>query len=135
MNSLAVIDAFRIPESLKVSTRVIGRTVFRQNAALPPADARIIESSMTDMKVVATIRPAEFMIPAYVDDVREYLEILLVRASVKAEPQPTRLQACCIGRCHTRWLLYLICPAMPFSCPSPTSEILSIIRAEWWLSP
>ncbi len=91
MNSLVVIDAFRIPEGLKVSTRVIGRTVFRQNASLSPADARIIESSMTDLKVVATIRPAEFMIPAYVDDIREYLEILLVRATVKAESAAEKL--------------------------------------------
>lgn len=84
MNSLTVVEALRIPDRLKVSTRVIGRTVFRQNTMLPPADMRALEDGLTELRVVATIRPAEFMIPTYSDDVREYLEILVTRASLKS---------------------------------------------------
>ena len=84
MNSQTVVEALRIPDRLKVSTRVIGRTVFRQNAPLAPAELRALEDGLTELRVVATIRPSEFMIPAYTDDVREYLEILIMRGNLKS---------------------------------------------------
>lgn len=84
MNSQTVVDALRIPDRLKVSTRVIGRTVFRQNAMLAPAELRALEDGLTELRVVATIRPSEFMIPAFADDTREYLEILIMRGNLKS---------------------------------------------------
>ena len=50
IDSKTVVEAMRIPDRLKVSSRVIGRTVFRQNAMLPAADMRVLEESMADLK-------------------------------------------------------------------------------------
>ncbi|MEQ1792957.1 MAG: DUF4391 domain-containing protein [Nitrospira sp.] len=90
MRFAPVIDALVLPAEARVDQRV-PKKLLTEHGAPTAADKRQILEGIEELMWVAALKPTNIAVPAFRDDVREYLEIAVLTATFRAGSKPTRL--------------------------------------------
>jgi len=121
MTAGGIIAALALPEDARVDQRVPKKLLMEQGAPTA-ADKRAIQEGIEELFWVAALKPTNVGVPAYRDEVREYLEIAILTAMIRqggkvgrlvelvhrAIPYPVVLvatvgQDCTFSVAHKRW--------------------------------
>jgi len=92
VNVADLIAALELPPGARVDRRV-PKTLLVEHGAPTAADKRRINEGIAEVRWVATLKPTTIGVPALRDDVREYLEIAVLSAALRAEAKVERLAA------------------------------------------
>ena len=121
MNAAELIDALALPASARVDQRVPKKTL-AEHSATKAAPRRQIQEGIEAMHWVAALKPSNCGVPAYVDDVREYLEVAVLDVRLRSAGKPATL-------------LPLIHRAIPYPTLLVVSEedsvSLSLVHKRW----
>ena len=90
MSFTTVIEALGLPMDALVDQRV-PKKLLTEHGAPTAADKRQIQDGIEEVLWVAALKPTNIAVPAFRDDVREYLEIAVLTATFRAGAKPTRL--------------------------------------------
>jgi len=90
MNTNALIEALGLPAGSRVDQRV-PKKLLLENGAPTAADKRIINDGIEELIWLAVLKPTTIGVPEYRDDVREYLEIAVLRLTLRSAVNTTRL--------------------------------------------
>lgn len=90
MTPASVIAALCLPADARVEQRV-PKKLLVENGAPTAADKRQINDGVEELLWVAALKPATIGVPAFRDDVREYLEIAVVSLVLRAGAKASRL--------------------------------------------
>jgi hypothetical protein len=90
MSGDALIEALGLPAGSRVDQRV-PKKLLLENGAPTAADKRIISDGIEELLWLAALKPTTIGVPEYRDDVREYLEIAVLRLTLRATGKLTRL--------------------------------------------
>ena len=90
MSLAPVINALALPADARVDQRVPKKLLLEQGAPTA-ADKRQIQDGIEEMIWVAALKPTNIAVPAFRDDVREYLEIAVLTVTLRSAAKPTRL--------------------------------------------
>jgi Domain of unknown function (DUF4391) len=90
MSVAPVIDALALPPGARVDQRVPKKLLAEQGAPTA-ADKRQIHDGIEELFWVAALKPINIAVPAFRDDVREYLEIAVLTATLRAGAKEARL--------------------------------------------
>ncbi|MBM4093239.1 MAG: DUF4391 domain-containing protein [Planctomycetes bacterium] len=82
MTAGAIIAALALPEDARVEQRVPKKLLMEQGAPTA-ADKRAIQDGIEELFWVAALKPTNVGVPAFRDDVREYLEIAVLTATIR----------------------------------------------------
>ena len=148
-----VIAALAIPEDARVDRRVPKKLLVEQGAPTA-ADKRQIQDGVEEISWVAALKPINIAVPVFRDEVREYLEIAVLTASLRASAKPTRLlelihraipyplvllaaqwETVSLSLAHKRWshgetgqvVIEDLYPTMPFRPDTPTAQEASFL--------
>lgn len=86
----SIIHALSLPPEALVEQRVPKKLLLEQGA-VTAADKRQIQDGIEEMFWVAALKPANIGVPIFRDDAREYLEVAILTALLRAAAKPTRL--------------------------------------------
>jgi hypothetical protein len=87
-----LIAALALPADTRVDRRVPKKLLLEQGAPTA-ADKRQIQDGIDELTWVAALKPNTIGVPAFRDEVREYLEIAVVAATLRSEAKGTRLES------------------------------------------
>jgi hypothetical protein len=90
MNGDNLIEALDLPASSRVNQRV-PKKLLLENGAPTVADKRLVNEGIEELLWLAALKPATIGVPEYCDEVREYLEIAVLRLTLRAAAKPARL--------------------------------------------
>lgn len=85
-----IIDALDLPVSSRVDQRV-PKKLLLENGAPTAADKRIINDGIDELRWLAALKPTTIGVPAFRDDVREYLEIAVLHLVLRGGSKVSRL--------------------------------------------
>ena len=85
-----VIAALALPAETRVEQRVPKKLLLEQGAPTA-ADKRQIQDGIEDLEWVAALKPNNIGVPAFRDDVREYLEIAVLTVTLRDQAKSPRL--------------------------------------------
>ena len=85
-----LLAALDLPEGCRVDQRV-PKKLLLENGAPTAADKRLINDGIEELLWLATLKPTTIGVPEYRDAVREYLEIAVVRLTLRDGAKTTRL--------------------------------------------
>jgi len=121
MTTATLIDAMALPPDARVDQRVPKKLLLEQGAPTA-ADKRHLQDGIEEMVWVAALKPTNIGVPAFRDDVREYLEIAVLTAMLRAAAKAPRLielihraipypvvlvtghdDSVCLSLAHKRW--------------------------------
>jgi len=88
--SSELIAALDLPASSRVDQRV-PKKLLLENGAPTAADKRLINDGIEELLWLAALKPTTIGVPEYRDEVREYLEIAVLRLTLRAKAKSTRL--------------------------------------------
>lgn len=86
----ALITALNLPASSRVGQRV-PKKLMLENGAPTAADKRLINDGIEEIQWIAALKPATIGVPMFRDDTREYLEIAVLRMTLRPEAKTARL--------------------------------------------
>lgn len=86
----AVIAALALPTDTRVEQRVPKKLLLEQGAPTA-ADRRRIQNGIDEVTWFAALKPTNIGVPAYRDEVREYLEIAVIAAELRESARASRL--------------------------------------------
>lgn len=92
MNVVPVINALALPTDARVDHRVPKKLLLEQGAPTA-ADRRQLQDGIEELVWVAALKPTNIGVPAFRDEVREYLEIAVLTAVLRSAATSTRLIA------------------------------------------
>jgi len=90
MSSAPVIHALALPPDARVDQRVPKKLLLEQGAPTA-ADKRQIQDGIEEMTWVAALKPTNVGVPAFRDEVREYLEIAVLTVALRPTAKLPRL--------------------------------------------
>ena len=90
MSFARVINALSLPSDARVDQRV-PKKLLVENGAPPAVDKRQIQDGIEEMVWVAALKPNNIGVLAFRDEVREYLEIAILTATLRSAAKSTRL--------------------------------------------
>lgn len=90
MNAADVIAALDLPPGARVDQRV-PKKLLVEHGAPTAADKRRINEGIEEVQWLAVLKPATIGVPAFRDEVREYLEIAVLSAALRADAKADRL--------------------------------------------
>jgi hypothetical protein len=90
MNGDALIEALDLPAGSRVDQRV-PKKLLLENGVPNAADKRIIGDGVEELLWLAALKPTTIGVPEYRDNVREYLEIAVLRLTLRDAAKATRL--------------------------------------------
>jgi hypothetical protein len=90
MSFASLINALALPPDARVDQRVPKKLMLDQGAPTA-ADKRFIQDGIEEMLWVAALKPLNIGVPIFRDEVREYLEIAVLTATLRPAAKPTRL--------------------------------------------
>lgn len=90
MNGYTLIEALDLPDICRVDQRV-PKKLLLENGAPTGADKRLVNDGIEELLWLAALKPTTIGVPEYRDDVREYLEIAVLRLTLRAAVRATRL--------------------------------------------
>ncbi|MDQ3014010.1 MAG: DUF4391 domain-containing protein [Acidobacteriota bacterium] len=121
MTAAAVIAALSLPADARVDQRV-PKKLLVENGAPTAADKRQINDGIEELHWLAALKPDTIGVPAYRDDIREYLEIAVLAVSLRAGAKAARLTE----------LIHRAIPYPVFLIQSqPESLALSLAHLRW----
>ena len=85
-----LLDALDLPAGSRVDQRV-PKKLLLENGAPTAADKRLINDGIEELLWLAALKPTTIGVPAYRDNAREYLEIAVLRLSLRAAAKAARL--------------------------------------------
>ena len=85
-----LLAALDLPASSRVDQRV-PKKLLLENGAPTAADKRLINDGIDELLWLAALKPTTIGVPEYRDDVREYLEIAVLRLTLRAGAKAARL--------------------------------------------
>lgn len=88
VNSL--IEALDLPAGSRVDQRV-PKKLLLENGAPTAADKRLINDGIEELLWLAALKPTTIGVPEYRDEVREYLEIAVLRLTLRPASKVTRM--------------------------------------------
>jgi len=91
MNCDTLLEALALPASCLVDQRV-PKKLLLENGAPTTADKRLISDGIEELIWLAALKPTTIGVPAYCDDVREYLEISVLRLTLRVATRAARLE-------------------------------------------
>ncbi|MBC7307705.1 MAG: DUF4391 domain-containing protein [Dietzia sp.] len=116
-----VIAALDLPASSRVERRV-PKTLLVEHGAPTTADKRRINDGIERIQWVAALKPATVGVAAYRDEAREYLEIAVLRVTLRAGAKVDRLAE----------LLHRAVPYPVFGLvEAPDGPVLSLAHLRW----
>lgn len=89
MNGDALLSALDLPASSRVDRRA-PKKLLLEHGAPTTADKRIISDGIEELHWLAALKPTTIGVPEYRDEVREYLEIAVLRLTLRAAARATR---------------------------------------------
>ena len=90
MNVDLLLTAFDLPSASRVNQRV-PKKLLLENGAPTTADKRHIKGEVEELSWLAALKPTTIGVPAYRDDIREYLEIAVLRLTLRLGDHVLRL--------------------------------------------
>lgn len=90
MNLVQVITALALPADASINQRVPKKLLLEQGAPTA-ADKRQIQDGIEELLWVAALKPNNIGVPAFKDDLREYLEIAVLTAKLRSSGKAIRL--------------------------------------------
>lgn len=90
MNGDALLTALDLPAGSRVDQRV-PKKLLLENGAPTAADKRHINEGIEELLWLAALKPTTIGVPEYRDDAREYLEIAVMRLTLRTGAKATRL--------------------------------------------
>ncbi len=90
MNAESFLAALNLPTTCRVDQR-IPKKLLLENGAPTAADKRQINEGIEDLLWLATLKPTTIGISEYRDDIREYLEIVVLRLTLRVGAKTARL--------------------------------------------
>jgi len=90
MSGDALLAALDLPSSSRVEQRV-PKKLLLEHGAPTAADKRLINDGIEELQWVAALKPTTIGVPGYRDEVREYLEIAVLRLRLRAAAKASRL--------------------------------------------
>ena len=90
MNCDTLIDALALPASSRVDQRV-PKKLLLENGAPTAADKRLINDGIEELLWLAALKPTTIGVPEYRDGVREYLEIAVLRITLRDSARGARV--------------------------------------------
>lgn len=90
MSFSSVIEALGLPPDARVDQRV-PKKLLTEHGAPTAADKRQIQDGIEELLWVGALKPTNIAVPAFRDAVREYLEIAVLTATLRAGAKATRL--------------------------------------------
>jgi len=90
MASADILAALDLPAGSRVDQRV-PKKLLLENGAPTAADKRIISDGIEELLWLAALKPTTIGVPEYRDEVREYLEIAVLRLTLRAGAKAARL--------------------------------------------
>jgi hypothetical protein len=90
MSTAALINALALPPDARLDQRVPKKLLLEQGAPTA-ADKRHLQDGIEEMVWIAALKPTNIGVPVFRDDVREYLEIVVLSVVLRAAAKPTRL--------------------------------------------
>ena len=90
MNGDTLFSALDLPAGSRVDQRV-PKKLLLENGAPTAADKRIINDGIEELLWLAALKPTTIGVPEYRDAVREYLEIAVLRLTLRAAAKAARL--------------------------------------------
>lgn len=90
MNAETLLAALDLPAGSRVDQRV-PKKLLLENGAPTSADKRYINEGIEALQWVAALKPTTIGVPEYRDEVREYLEIAVLRLALRPEAKAARL--------------------------------------------
>ena len=90
MTSDEMLAALDLPASSRVDQRV-PKKLLLEHGAPTAADKRFINEGVEALLWLAALKPTTIGVPEYRDEVREYLEIAVLRLTLRAATKATRL--------------------------------------------
>lgn len=125
MTVSSVIAALQLPTYARVDQRV-PKKLLVENGAPTTADKRQINDGIEELFWLAALKPATIGVPAYRDDVREYLEIAVLSLTLRAGAKAPRLTE----------LIHRAIPYPVFLVQSqPGGLVLSLAHLRWSQGP
>lgn len=90
MNAEQIIESLALPRASRVGQRVAKKLLI-DNGAAASADKRRINDGIEELTWVAALKPNSIGVPAFRDEVREYLEIAVLLLFLRPAAKATRL--------------------------------------------
>ena len=87
---LAILDALGLPPEARVDARVPKKLLVEQGAPTS-ADKRTIQDGIDELQWLAACKPSTVAVPAFADEIREYLEIAVVACAFRPSAKAPRL--------------------------------------------
>ncbi|RMD60632.1 MAG: DUF4391 domain-containing protein, partial [Planctomycetota bacterium] len=116
-----VIAALDLPAGARVERRV-PKTLLVEHGAPTAADKRRINDGIERIQWIAALKPATVGVAAYRDEAREYLEIAVLRVTLRAGAKADRLAE----------LLHRAVPYPVFAVvETPDGLVLSLAHLRW----
>ena len=78
----AIVAALELPTSSRVDQRV-PKKMLVEHGAPTTADKRLLTDGIEEIQWLAALKPSTVAVPEYSDDVREYLEVAVLRVEVR----------------------------------------------------
>lgn len=113
MNAADLLAALDLPAASRVDRRV-PKTLLLEHGAQAPADRRHINERIEELLWVAALKPTTIGVPEYRDDVREYLEIAVLRLTLRAERNEALAARTELGFASARRIIELVHRAVPY---------------------
>ena len=89
-NIVALVDALGLPPEARVDMRVPKKLLVEQGAPTS-ADKRVIQDGIDELQWLAACKPSTIGVPAFVDEIREYLEIAVIACAFRPDAKSGRL--------------------------------------------
>jgi len=83
-------SALELPHDALVNKRV-PKTLLLEHGAVTAADRRRIREGVEEIRWIATLKPTTIGVPEYRDEVREYLEVAVLRLHLREHAEAARL--------------------------------------------
>lgn len=90
MNTESILSALDLPAISRVDQRV-PKKLLLENGAPTAADKRVINDGVEELLWMAALKPTTIGVPEYRDDTREYLEIAVLRMTLRNAAKAPRL--------------------------------------------
>lgn len=85
-----LVDALGLPAGARVDARVPKKLLVEQGAPTA-ADKRAIQDGIDELQWLAACKPTTIGVPAFSDDVRDYLEVAVVACALRSSAKAARL--------------------------------------------
>ena len=155
MTATKVVEALSIPPNARVDKRVPKKKLMEQSIPTP-GDKKQIQDGIDETIWIAALKPNNIGVPIFRDNVREYLEIIILTTKIRETAKATRLielihraipypvvliteqsNTICLSLAHKRWslgesgkvVIEDLRITAPFQSESPTAEQLAFLSS------